>query len=241
MAKGPAAPWGPGAALITVVLVVLASLCVGVFVYGICVLIFRFTEAVDQSLAAVAAALITQLMAAFLIWRIAGIRGRDRNTILSLGLAKVGLFEWAGVLISFLAFTLLLSFSVYSLFPFELREYVPEVTQVAQSGLAGYLLVLLVHVLGAPISEEFLIRGFLFPSLASTSLGQAGALIVTSMLWTALHAGHPVQALFVVFVIGVALGAVLIRTGSLWVCTSCHASYNLMAFAFVPGPSTLWN
>jgi membrane protease YdiL (CAAX protease family) len=41
-------------------------------------------------------------------------------------------------------------------------------------------------VIGAPISEELLFRGFMLPPLAKTRLGFWGATFVTSLLWTAI-------------------------------------------------------
>ena len=51
-------------------------------------------------------------------------------------------------------------------------------------------LALLVVGLGAPLAEELLFRGFLLSALAKTRAGFAGAALISTSLWTALHAGY---------------------------------------------------
>lgn len=80
--------------------------------------------------------------------------------------------------------------------------------------------------LGAPLSEELLFRGFLFSGLAKTRLGLIGTSILTTLLWTGLHAGYSIFGLIEVLGIGLYLSWVLVRTGSLWATIFCHALYN---------------
>jgi membrane protease YdiL (CAAX protease family) len=80
--------------------------------------------------------------------------------------------------------------------------------------------------LGAPVSEELLFRGFLLGALAKSRLGFTGAALVSTTLWTALHAGYSAVGLAEVFAIGLLLAWLLWRTGSLWVTIFCHALYN---------------
>jgi membrane protease YdiL (CAAX protease family) len=80
--------------------------------------------------------------------------------------------------------------------------------------------------LGAPLSEELLFRGFLLGALARSHLGFWGAALVSTMAWTALHAGYSAVGLAEVFAIGLLLSWVLWRTGSLRVTIFCHALYN---------------
>jgi membrane protease YdiL (CAAX protease family) len=80
--------------------------------------------------------------------------------------------------------------------------------------------------LGAPLSEELLFRGFLLGALAKSRLGFLGAALVSTALWTALHAGYSLIGLAEVFSIGLLLSWLLWRTGSLWVTIFCHGLYN---------------
>jgi hypothetical protein len=83
-----------------------------------------------------------------------------------------------------------------------------------------------VLAIGAPLSEELLFRGFLFGALAQSRLGSAGAALISSAAWAALHAGYSLVGLAEVFTIGLLLSWLLWRTGSLRVTIFCHAVYN---------------
>ena len=95
----------------------------------------------------------------------------------------------------------------------------------------NWWLLLLVAVIGAPLSEELVFRGFLQSALAQTRLGFWGAALITNTAWTALHAGYTLTGLVDVFVAGLLFSWVLWRSGSLWVPIVCHAFYNGLIFA----------
>lgn len=84
--------------------------------------------------------------------------------------------------------------------------------------------------IGAPLSEELLFRGFLLPSLARSRLGFAGAALLTTAAWTALHFTYSIFGLVEVFLIGLYFCWLVWRTGSLWVPMFCHAAYNSAVF-----------
>lgn len=248
----PNTPWGPISALLVVVPLVCVSMIVGVVVFVIVTGIFYpnvllSERAVshllewDRNFIGVLSAFAIQLTTIPLILWIAGLRGGRRKEVLSLHAFRGGIISNILFLISFLGSALFISFASYALFPFEIREIIPEIIDVGQSHFAGYLLVFLIHVAGAPLSEEFVIRGFLFTAFAQSRIGAGGAAVVTSGFWTILHIGHPLQSLLVVFVIGILLSAVLWRTGNLWMCVICHAAYNLAAFSFLPWPMSFAN
>ena len=92
-------------------------------------------------------------------------------------------------------------------------------------------IVLLVICLGAPLSEELLFRGFMFSGLANSRLGLLGTAILTTVLWTAMHAGYSAFGMVEVLGIGLYLSWLLVRTGSLWVTILCHAIYNSVVAA----------
>ena len=80
--------------------------------------------------------------------------------------------------------------------------------------------------IGAPLSEELLFRGFLFPAFARSRLGLTGAAVATTLGWTVLHAGYTTFGMVEVFLIGLYFCWLLVRSGSLWVPIACHAIYN---------------
>jgi membrane protease YdiL (CAAX protease family) len=91
---------------------------------------------------------------------------------------------------------------------------------------AGGWLLLPILCLAAPLSEELLFRGFLFCTIAKSRLGVAGAALITTSLWTALHVGHLPHARVQVFASGLVLSWLLVRTGSLRVPMLCHVLFN---------------
>ncbi len=95
-------------------------------------------------------------------------------------------------------------------------------------------------VIGAPVSEEILFRGFLMNQLADTRLQFSGAAIVATAGWTLLHVGYSTIGLVEVFVVGLLLSWLLWRTGSLWVPMFLHAAYNatmLAVIVLLPAPA----
>jgi uncharacterized protein len=96
--------------------------------------------------------------------------------------------------------------------------------------------------IGAPLSEEFLFRGFLQSALARTRIGFWWAALIATVLWTTLHAGYSAVGLVEVFLIGLFFSWLLWRTGSLWVPILCHAVYNslivlVLRFVDLPAPT----
>lgn len=84
-------------------------------------------------------------------------------------------------------------------------------------------------ILAAPLAEEFLFRGVLFAGLTNTFVGRTGAVIITAALWSLAHAGPaPWINVGLIFVMGLVLGILLLRFGSLWVTIACHTAWNAM-------------
>ncbi len=106
-------------------------------------------------------------------------------------------------------------------------------------GADTWPLALVVVGIGAPLSEELLFRGFLLSALAGSRLGFGGAALVTSAVWTAMHAGYSAAGIAEVFLIGLLFSWMLWRTGSLRVAIFCHALYNsliVLVLRHVPLP-----
>ena len=64
--------------------------------------------------------------------------------------------------------------------------------------------------------------------------------MVTTSLWTALHAGYSLAGIVEVFLIGLFFSWLLWRTGSLRVPIFCHALYNsliVLVLRHVPLPT----
>ncbi len=88
-------------------------------------------------------------------------------------------------------------------------------------------------VLFAPVVEEMLFRGFLFPVVQRVH-GTAAAVLATAALFSLVHAqqyGWAWQNLALLSYVGVVFGTVRAVTGSLIPSTLIHAAYNLTLFA----------
>ena len=81
------------------------------------------------------------------------------------------------------------------------------------------------------LCEETLLRGILLPSLAR-SLGPAAGVLVSAFLFGAIHL-DPYRFPFT-FGVGIALGVLRLRAGSLLAPTLAHALLNTITFAAAP-------
>ena len=84
-------------------------------------------------------------------------------------------------------------------------------------------------VVGAPVSEELLFRGYLWAAFARSARSTWVPAVVTSALFLAFHA-DPLQMLANVPTVAVA-ALVRVRTGSIWPCIAAHVGHNALAVA----------
>jgi membrane protease YdiL (CAAX protease family) len=85
---------------------------------------------------------------------------------------------------------------------------------------SGYILVTIV---AAPIYEELIFRGILFPYIAR-QVGVAGGVLAVSAVFALIHSHIP--SILPLFLLSVALCLAYWRTGSLWVSIGIHAIFN---------------
>ena len=97
-----------------------------------------------------------------------------------------------------------------------LGEGAARLLSIAGVGLAG------------PLIEEVFFRGFLFAALMQP-LGAVRAAVVASAVFSAAHVSAPV--VIPLFVTGLLLSWLYLRTGSIWPPFAAHAAQNLLALA----------
>jgi membrane protease YdiL (CAAX protease family) len=118
------------------------------------------------------------------------------------------------------------------------REVAPgfmgEVLKSARADGALWLLVFAFTV-AAPITEEFFARGFLYRGWSESFLGPVGAIILSSVVWTALHLQYDWFFFGEVFSIGLLLGYLRYRSNSTWLTVVVHGLNNLAAVV-----QTIW-
>ena len=113
------------------------------------------------------------------------------------------------------------------------REIAPgfmvDVLKSAQADGALWLLVIAFAV-AAPVTEELMVRGFLYRGWSESALGPIGAIVLSSLVWTAMHAQYYDWFLFSeVMSIGLLLGYMRYRSNSTWLTIIMHGINNLAA------------
>jgi membrane protease YdiL (CAAX protease family) len=89
-------------------------------------------------------------------------------------------------------------------------------------------------VIFAPLFEESFFRGFLFEGFRQSRLGVTGAILLTSIGWALLHSlQYNIYSIIWIFMLGIAMGVVRVRTGSIWSTFIMHALVNIVATAEV--------
>jgi membrane protease YdiL (CAAX protease family) len=85
-------------------------------------------------------------------------------------------------------------------------------------------------ILVAPLMEELLFRGFLYPALARWT-GAAASVIITASAFTLLHGaqlGYSWAPLLLIFIVGLTLTVTRVRTNSVATCVIVHMTYNFV-------------
>jgi uncharacterized protein len=106
--------------------------------------------------------------------------------------------------------------------------FMGDVLKSASADGALWLLVIAFCV-AAPISEEFFARGFLYRGWSESFLGPAGAVVLSSVVWTGLHLQYDWFFLCEVFSSGLLFGYLRYRSNSIWLTVVLHGLNNLAA------------
>lgn len=91
----------------------------------------------------------------------------------------------------------------------------------------GLLIFLIGACIAAPVTEEFVFRGFIFRGWSESFLGPVGCILLTSAVWAMLHVQHEWFGRFFIFVSGLALGYFRWRSNSTWLPITVHSAMNV--------------
>jgi len=95
---------------------------------------------------------------------------------------------------------------------------------------AGFLPLLWLALVGAaPLFEEIFFRGFLFQGLQHSWPGATGAIVITALVWAAIHMQYDAYQILTIFLGGLLLGAARWKTGSVSTTIIMHAFWNVLA------------
>jgi len=106
--------------------------------------------------------------------------------------------------------------------------FMMDVLKSAREHGALWLLVI-AFCIAAPITEELFARGFLYRGWSESFLRVPGAIVLSSLVWTALHLQYNWYFLGEVFSIGLLLGYLRYRSNSIWLTIILHGLNNLAA------------
>lgn len=171
---------------------------------------------------------VLQIAALAAVWWGASRFGGQRWQVLSLAepLPRRALLLGLGGMLAILAPINLVTYLVWpDDFATDLRPYADLVRSPA------LWLGVLVIVIGAPLWEELLFRGFLLPALTKTRWGFLGAAFMTTFAWTALHLNYTFASLVEVMLIGFYFCWLMWRFGNLRLPIVLHALYNGLQLA----------
>ena len=173
-------------------------------------------------------------------WKAAKLRGGDPAEVLNLRWPRFTLFGWVVVILGFMVGVLVL-FTVFITVASQIGFTPPEgglventVSDIA-SNSAVLALVVPSLIIGAPVAEELLFRGQIFTVLAQTRAGFSGATILTSAGWAMLHFSGNIMQVVLIFLMGLLLGWLLYRFGSILLTIACHAGWNAFVSSSIIG------
>jgi len=170
----------------------------------------------------------------------------SRGGKLPLEWPKIGILGWVLLLISFAIFMGLVFNLLFTALGIDPATYETSAKGLADAksnaGLVEKTLADLAQdpllfafampgvIIAAPLAEELMFRGALFAGIANSKLGRPGAVLITAALWAFAHGGAaPLMFIAVLFIMGIVLGLLLLRFGSLWVTIACHTAWNALS------------
>ena len=235
-------PWGAGWAILAAALITLTGILAAVFYVGAANLTAPAAGPDGPSLqghVAITTLGVWQATTIALTVLVSALFGGRIRDVLCLHTPVAGLSVYLSAIAAMIVLQIVVSIVQYFLVSGDMFADLRPFVDVAVG--PNWALALLVVGLGAPLSEELLFRGFLLSALARTRAGFAGAALVSTTLWTALHAGYTLIGIAEVFSIGLFFSWMLWRTGSLRVPIFCHALYNslivcMLRFVALPAP-----
>lgn len=186
---------------------------------------------------------VAVLTVAVAYW-LATLKGGNARVSSALQWPRLGIGGWILVPLAFLLVMYGVIIAIVVIFQVDLTQYTPgangESPDTGSAGLVKEAMFDLANeprlfwiaipsvALGAPLVEEFMFRGPLFATLANTRLGRWGTVLLSSGAWSLMHMTEPLFSVALIFIMGLALGALLLRFGSLWVTMVCHGVWNLL-------------
>jgi membrane protease YdiL (CAAX protease family) len=113
-----------------------------------------------------------------------------------------------------------------------LPAFVIDSYRTAQADGLMWLLIIGFCV-GAPITEEFAVRGMMYRGWSQSFLGPLGAVALSSALWALIHTQYSWYYVSEIFLLGLIFGYLRHRSGSTWLTVIAHGFFNLAVLGYV--------
>jgi membrane protease YdiL (CAAX protease family) len=218
-----------------------------------------FAEASDAqnkfAKATIVGMLPSGVLTAFAAWWLARVSYAPENRGMPLHLPRLGILGWAAVILGFIIVVYLLFFAIFSALGIDPQDYMPAGggidDQESKAGLVEKVLADMVRepllfaialpgvTIAMPMAEELVFRGPIFAAIAGTRAGRWGAVVLTAAAWALIHMTAPWIFVAVIFMMGLILGTLLLRFGSLWVTIVCHCIWNSMSSLAIFGSQNI--
>lgn len=111
---------------------------------------------------------------------------------------------------------------------FDVPEIPPFVVEAYRTAEI-YPLLWFAIIIAAPIMEETLFRGFFFQGLSQSRAGAVGAILIPSVFWAMIHVQYGIHEIVLIFLFGILLGMLRLRSGSILPGVAIHAFSNLVS------------
>ncbi len=131
------------------------------------------------------------------------------------------ILKWLGIMV----LVILLMEGSNNLLDRETPEFMGEV----YGNTNNFIILWIAVIIGAPLFEEFLFRGFIFESLKQSALGLVGATLITASSWAIIHLQYGWYEIFTIFLIGIVFAVAKHKTNSIYIPIFMHILMNLTA------------
>jgi CAAX protease family protein len=109
------------------------------------------------------------------------------------------------------------------------KPILPPIMIKSYGTMGNLIIFILGFQLLGPLFEEMFFRGFLLEGFRRSRLGGVGAVLLTSAAWACLHIQYDAYEVATVFVCGLVMGYLRLKTGSLWTSLPIHLLMNAWA------------
>lgn len=241
-------PWGIPLALLTWIISVFLLTFFGVapvFVYALIqgvpsAEIQKFAMQPDALLVGILGTIPAHLLTLVLCWRVATNKG-NYPASKTLG------FEWGGFNLAYCIIAVILFYVLFGSMIYFFGSDETDLTKLLASSRAATLVVAFLAVVTAPLVEELVYRGLVFPSV-QRSHGAVTAVLFTTFLFALVHVPQYITSwVAIVTITMLSLGLTLIRWKSknILPCIVAHLIFNgvqafiLVIEPYLPKPETI--